>query len=193
MMNGTQQPKVQFKKRSLTHEQQPDAPEGKWTVTVPKGKSKPVTTAAEKGGDPGILFQLKITKADDEKNESFQGSHLPLRLYFYDGGDPEKRKQANMNLRTATSLAEACELDLKDIYPDELDGEEDLWKIIEKVEGKTFDVWTTHRTSEFNGEKMINVDIRFREPGSGLATKPSDDEDDERPGKKPAAKGSKRR
>ena len=194
MTNGTQQAKIQFKKRSLAHEQKPDLPEGEWEVTIPKGKCKPAQTSAEKGGDPGINIVLKVVKAADEANESYQGSFTNLRLYFYDSADPEKRKGANANLRTATALAEACELDLKEIYPDELESEDDIWGIIEKLEGKSFTVWTVHRKSEFNGETMINVDIRFRQPGSGLATKPGDDDEEtERPGKKPAKKNARGR
>lgn len=188
MSNGTQQSKLQFKKRSLVHEQQPDLPEGEWEVLIPTGKCKPAQTSPEKGGDPGLMIPLKVEKAADDEHASFQGSYVNLRLYYYDASDPEKRKQANMNLRTATALAEACDLDLKDVYPDEISDENDLWDIIKKIEGKRFTVWTTHRKAEFNGESVINVDIRFRKPGSGLATKPADDDDDERPGKKPAKK-----
>lgn len=196
MANGTQESKLNFKPRKISHEQRPDAPEGKWEASIPKGKSKPVTTAPEKGGDPGMLLSIKLDKADDEKNESFQGAIIPLRIYFYDQSDPDKRRGANANLRTATELSEALELELSEIYPDEIKSEQDLWDIIEKLEGKHFDVWTVHRKSTMpNGDATINVDLRFKEPGAGLQTRKidEDEEEEERPRRAAGAKGKTRR
>lgn len=184
--------KIQFKPRQLSHEQRPDAPEGKWEMSIPKGKSKVVQTAADKGGDPGILIMVRLDKADEEKNESFQGSFIGVRLYFYDQGNPDKRKGANANLRTAIDLAEACELDVKDVYPDEINDVEDLEAIIEKLEGKKFEAWTIHRQGTMpNGDTTINVDVRFKEPGAGLRTRSSEDEEerDEKPARNGKANG----
>jgi hypothetical protein len=181
-MPTTQEAKIQFKPRSLSHEQRPDAPEGKWEAIIPKGKSKPCQTAPEKGGDPGILVMVKLEKADKEENESFQGAFIPLRIYFYDGNDSEKRRGANANLRTAMDLAEACELELSDVYPDEIRSEQDLLDIIDKLEGKRFDVWTAHRKGTMpNGDPTINVDLRFKEPGAGLQTRSASGDEDDKP------------
>lgn len=198
MANGTQntESKLVFKPRKLSHEQRPDAPEGKWEGIIPKGKSKAVQTAAEKGGDPGILIMIKLEKADDEKNESFQGSLIPLRIYYYDQSNPDKRRGANANLRSAMDLAEACDLELSDVYPDEIGSEADLYEVIEKLEGKRFDVWTVHRTGQMpNGDKTVNVDVRFKEPGAGLQTRSADaeeEEEEERPRARASTKKNKR-
>lgn len=186
-MPATQEAKIAFKPRTLAHEQRPDAPEGKWEMSIPKGKSRIVQTAAEKGGDPGLLIMVRLDKADDEKNESFQGSLLPIRLYFYDQENPEKRKGANMMLRNAMDLAEACELELKDVYPDEIRDVGDLQDILDKLEGKRFDGWTTHRRGSMpNGDPTLNVDIRFKEPGTGLQTSraDADEEEEEKPARR---------
>jgi hypothetical protein len=193
MANGqVQGRKLNFKKRAISHENRPDAPEGHWEVLIPKGKCKADQTPPDKGADPFITIAFTLVKAHDEKNESFQNSQITQRLTFYDQADPDRRKAANANLRFAQGLAEACELELKDVFPDEVAEEQDLTDIIAKLEGKRFEIWTVHRESVMgNGEKTINVDIRFKEPGSGLRTQNSDaDPDDEdRPGRRPAAGG----
>lgn len=185
--------KLNFKKRSLIREDRPDAPEGEWDVLIPKGKCKPVMTGDDKGNDPGILIQLKLEKAiNNEAGETFQGSEIPLRIYYYDKDNSEKRRGANMMLRTATALAEKTNLDLEDLYPDVIESEADLWKIIEKIEGKRFKIWTVHSKNEFNGETRIQVNVRFNKPGAGLVTKEGedDDEESERPGAKKKANGT---
>lgn len=194
MANGTQQ-RLTLKPRKTVTTIQPDAPEGKWEALIPKGKCKIVQTAAEKGGDPGVMLVFKLQEADDEKNRSFQNSELFQRVYFYGADDADHRRAANMNLQFMRGLCEATDLDFADIYPTEIseDGHE-LQELIEALEGKSVTIWTVHRKSKAgNGEEMINVDIRFKEPGAGLVSNDNAGDEEERPGKTKKAAGGKRR
>lgn len=197
MANGTQTTsgsKIQFKPRKLATEIQPDAPEGGWEATIPKGKSKIFQTAADKGGDPGVSIAFKLEKANEEANEPFQGSIVNQRVTFYDQADPDRRKAANMNLQFMRNMCEAMDIEFDEVYPANLTSPDDLAPFLNAIEGQKVDIWTVHRNSVMgNGESVINVDIRFKKPGAGLVSKDAD-EDDERPGKKPAkAAAGKRR
>jgi hypothetical protein len=188
MANGTQthEKKIQFKARKVATVVQPDAPEGAWEAVIPKGKCKPFVTAPEKGSDPGILIPFKLVKAEDEKNESFQGGVINQRATFYDATDAERRQAANINLQWMRAFIEALDLDFDKVYPAELKSEEDFLPLIKAIEGQTVKIWTVHRKSQAaSGEERVYVDIRFREPGAGLVTRSADDSDDtERPGKR---------
>jgi hypothetical protein len=188
MANGQ---KIQFKKRKTVTEILPDAPEDEWKVLVPKGLSVVGQTAPDKGADPFILWSFKLEEPGDEKNESFKGTLLTNRSTFYDANDTNRRKVANMQLRWMRGLIEAAGLDFDEVYPTELEDEGQLKELVDKIEGKRFTIWTKHRTSVYNGEAMLNVDIRFAAPGGQLAAKDEDedDEDDDKPAKKkPVAK-----
>lgn len=195
MANGTQthEKKIQFKPRKTVTEILPDAPEGGWDMLIPKGSVKLTQTAAEKGGDPVLNLAIKLVKAHEEANESYQGVSLRQRITFYDQTDTERRGAATMNYRFAKGLCDALELDFSDVYPSEITSSDDLLPFIAAIEGKPFEAWTVHRKSEYNGETMVNIDVRFKKPGVGLVTKSAEDDDEERPGRKAAkGKGSRR-
>jgi hypothetical protein len=190
MANG-QTARVQFKPRKTVTEIQPDAPEGEWGALIPKGRTKITTTAPEKGGDPVINWEFKLEKAEDEKNEHFQGQVITTRSTFYDASDSNRRKAANMQLTWLRSLCEACDVEFSEVYPEELSSPDDLTPPIDAIEGKRITIWTVHRKSQSaSGEDMVNVDIRFKKPGAGLVTKTDADDDDDK--KKPAKKGGRR-
>jgi len=199
MANGTQTQgggsKIQFKPRKLATEIQPDAPEGGWEAIIPKGKSKIFQTAADKGGDPGISIAFKLDKAMEEANENFQGSIVNGRVTFYDQSDADRRKAANMNLQFMKNMCEAMDIEFDEVYPANLNSPDDLAPFLNAIEGQKVDIWTVHRESTMgNGEKVINVDIRFKKPGAGLVSKTDDDDaDNERPGKKKPTAGKGRR
>lgn len=196
MANGTatQDAKMKFKPRKTATEVKPDAPEGEWEVVIPKGKCKKVVSQNE---DPGVrvAFQLKV--AADEKNETFQGTILYQGIYFYDEADGEKRRAANMSLGFAKGLCEATGVDFDEVYPKAVNTLDDLDPFVEALEGQKLTIWTVHRPGKSaSGEPILNIDIRFKKPGSSLVTKGNDDEEEEenedRPGKKPAKKSSKK-
>jgi hypothetical protein len=99
-----------------------------------------------------------------------------------------------MQLQWMRGLCEALDIDFGDVYPEELDSIDDLTPLIEAIEGKSVTIWTVHRKSVMaSGEEMVNVDIRFKAPGTGLVTKGDTEDDDERRGKgKGAKKGGRR-
>jgi hypothetical protein len=125
-------------------------------------------TAPEKGGDPGVTWEFKLEKAEDKKNEHFQGSTITQRSTFYDEADSNRRKAANMQLTWLRSLCEACDVEFSEVYPAELTSSDDLTALIDAIEGKRITIWTVHRKSQTtSGEDMVNVDIRFKKPGRG--------------------------
>jgi hypothetical protein len=191
MSNGQTQ-RIQFKARKTATEVRPDAPEGGWNALIQKGKTKVTVTAPDKGGDPVLIVSFQLLEAHDEKNESFNKSVITQRVTFYDVNDAERRKAANMNLQWVRGLCEKLDIDFSKVYPAELNDESDLEPLINAIEGQRLELWTVHRKSvSQSGEEMINVDIRFKKPGSGLATAKKDDEDEE--SERPAAKRGARR
>jgi hypothetical protein len=191
MSNGAQAQKLVVKPRKIAQEIRPDLPQGKWEALIPKGRCKAENSPK---GDPRVVLMFKAVTADDPENATFQGTEVKQYLTFYDVSDPERRGASNMQLQFATGLAEACGLELSDVYPDEIRSADDLLSIIEKLEGKRFDMWTVHRENVMpNGDKRTNIDIRFKEPGSGLATSTVESDDEDRPGAKKPAKGKGRR
>ena len=190
MANGmhTQEKRIQFKKRATVTQILPDAPEGGWDAIIPKGSCQ----ISEKNGDPVLSFKIKLVKAHEEANESSQGVELRQRITFYDPADHERKGAGSMNYRFARGLCKAVDADFEEVYPTTIESSDDLQKLAGAIEGTEFEMWTVHRKSQFNGEDMVNVDVRFAKPGAGLVTKGADDEDEDRPGKKPAKKAARR-
>jgi hypothetical protein len=193
MANGTQtqEKKLQFKPRKSSTEIQPDAPEGEWESLIPKGKCKVLVTQK---GDPRLIIPFKLEKAEDEKNEPFQGSEVSMSIIIFDDADPEKRRGANMMKGRLRALCEAADLDFGEVYPTEVNDASDFDPLFRALEGKRLTVWTVHtkRTAE-SGEEVTDTEVRFKKPGAGLVTKGASDDDDERPGKKASAKKGARR
>lgn len=193
MANGTAAQKIQFRPRKTSTEIRPDAPEGEWEALIPKGTCKVLVTQA---GDPRLVIPHKLEKAEDEKNESFQGSIVNLSVIIFDDEDPEKLRGANMMKTRLRALCEAAEVEFADVYPAEVKVPEDFDPLFRAIEGKRFTVWTVHsKRSSQSGEEIIDTEIRYKKPGSGLVTRSADSEEEERPGvrKAGAAKGNKRK
>ncbi len=191
MANGTQTQKLQFKPRKTSTEIVPDAPEGEWQFLIPKGKCRVSKTQKE---DPQLFIPHKLEKAEDEKNESFQGSEVSLRIVIFDDEDPERRRGANMMKQRLRALCEAVDVDINEVYPTEVNDASDFDKLFHALEGKKGTCWTVHtKRAVDSGEDITDTEIRYRKPGSGLVTKgASDDDSEERPGKrKTASKGSR--
>ncbi len=191
--NGMQtaEKKLVFKKRSTVQKILPDAPEGGWDAIIPKGSCK----ILDRNGDPGINFEVQLVRAHEEANESSQKLSLRQRLTFYDPvAEPNRKGAANQQFRFLRGLCKAIDVNFEEVYPKEIGTSDDLLPLSAALEGKSFEMWTSHRATEYNGEAMINVDIRFVKPGLSLVTKSSEDEeeDDERPGRKTIRKAGRR-
>lgn len=145
----------------------PDAPAGEWQATVVRGKSRVSPT---KNGDPMITFQVRLDKAEDEANESFEGTQLPLRVILVDdadGGTPAfAKRRTKMLLR---ELSAQCSFDL-DIVPNELgdtqaEVESALKPFINAVEGSGLNIWTT-LSDDRQDPTIKRVDVHLSRPGS---------------------------
>jgi hypothetical protein len=199
MSNGTQQQqqaRMKFKPRTSSLENHPDAPEGGWEFTIPKGKCKVSTTQK---GDPQVAIPHKLVKAMDEHNESFQGAEVMQRYIAFDETTAEGKKNSNMQKDRLRQLCAAVDLEFADVFPTEIDekhpdGSYGFRKLIAALEGVTGQCWTVHRSSmRDSGEVTVNTNVVYREPGAGLVTRSEDTgDDDERPGKKASKKGSRR-
>ena len=183
--------KLQFKPRKSSTENIPDAPEGEWEALIPKGKCKVTVTQKL---DPRLIIPFKLEKAEDEKNETFLGSEVSMSVIIFDDSDNEKRRGANMMKDRLRNLCNACDVDFGDVYPTDIESEEDFKPLFSALEGKRLTIWTIHTTRQNDsGETITDTEIRFKKPGSGLVTKGADADDDDKPGKKKAAAGGKRR
>jgi hypothetical protein len=192
MANGTstqQDKKLNIRPTRISKELRPDAPEGEWKFSIPRSKSKIRST---RNGDPMLVVAIKLDKAEDEKNESFQGSEVSTMIVFFPGDDASKRRAANMTLLRLRSLCDAIEVDFDEV-PDEIT-ERSLGEFLSTIEGKRGTCWTKHsmREDPQSGEQMTNVDVLFKDPNkSGLRTSAAgaDDEDeDETPRAKKSGK-----
>ena len=194
---ATQESRIKFKPRTTTHEIQPDAPEGEWQARILKGKSKALVTQK---GDPRLIMQLKLEKAEDEKNEKFQGAEVSFSVIFFDDDDPERKRACNLMKGRLRGLCEAVDVEYADVYPTDIrDDHPDkvfgFRKLFDALEGKTLHLWTRHnRRAQESGEEVVDTEIAFRAPGAGLVTKAVEGGDEDRPGrnKKAAGKGGRR-
>jgi len=181
--------KVSFKPVHSTPDIRPTIPTDHWHDNVmPRGRFK---VTATKNEEPMLTIPIRLGTPDNDEHESYKGAEEALRIVFYADAAGDKTRSANMSKLRLRGLCEAVGVDYDEVYPASIESEEDLHDLISALENKKIpDVWTTHRVSKMpNGEETINVDIHFKEPGSGFAGSAKSDEEEE----KPAAKKAKRR
>lgn len=203
MSNGTTQQqtagRMKFKPRTSSLENHPDAPEGGWEFTIPKGKVRFSTTQK---GDPQLVIPHKLTVAKEDKNESFQGTEVQQRIIFFDESTGEGKRNSNMQRDRLRQLCTAVGVEFADVYPTNIEDDSTPSRplpscfkpLADALEGTSGECWTVHRTSAMgNGETRTNTNINYKEPGAGLVTRGEESDDDDRPSKKAAAKkGGKR-
>jgi len=146
----------------------PDAPEGQWEATIVRNKTTVKPTSA---GDPRVRFLVRLDTAEDDANESYQGTVLDLAFIFFDDNDASKRRGSKMNKTKLQDLARQINLDLGIIKFTTDDPAEDLKAFVEAVEGQKLTVWTQHRRNKETGEVQVEVNLRkpgsYTTPGSG--------------------------
>jgi hypothetical protein len=188
--------KLKFKPTKGSSAQLPTIPSGKWIDSLmPRGRFKVQATKEKPGGggnNPMLLIPIKLGKADDDANESYQGAEEVMRVIFYSDDDGANAKASNINRQRLRSLCEAVEVDYDEVYPTSIEDESDLHDLISHLEGKKIpELWTRTRESEMpSGEKTVNVDFYFTEARGGLAK--ADEDEDETPTRGSKAKGKKR-
>lgn len=189
---GTQsrgEKKMQFKPVNYdVNEIAPDAPAGHWTkVSIPRGKIK---IRATDDGFPQLIIPCRLDKTDeeDEKFQSALGTELATFVTFYDNSQGGfAARQSKLTLR---DLCDAADVDL-DTIPKKIEDEGDLADLINALEGKSFEAWTTHRTNKGTGE--VRVNLQFHDPKGTLSAKKDDGDEEESEEERPAKKTSKRR
>lgn len=196
MANGTAQQsssskggKLHFKHVKSTPDTRPTIPADKWhDSTMPRGRFKVTET---KNQDPMLTIPIKLGRPENDEHESYTGAEENLRVIFYGDDAGDKTRLANMNKLSLRALCEAVEVDYDEVYPASIETEDDFEPLISALEGKKIpELWTTHRVGKMqSGEEIINIDIRFKEPGSGFAKR----DEEEEVAAKPAKKSSKRR
>jgi hypothetical protein len=194
MSNGTTQDKtLLYKPRKTSTEIKPDAPEGEWEFSVPRGQCKMIVT---QNGDPRLIIPHQLDTAATEGNEGFQKAIVNQSIIIFDDNDAERIKGANMMKRRLRALCEAVGLDFGEVYPAELTGRKGEFDgLFQSLEGKKGTCWTVNKTRKMSSnEEVTDTEIQYSAPGAGLRAKPveSDDSDD-RPGSRKAAKKGGRR
>ena len=170
----------------------PDAPEGEWTVTVPRGKCKVQPTKEDKY--PMLIVPLRLDSYDgEEEGEEFEkalGTELSVMIVFFGN---EKARAARMGKLRLRQLCEKADVDL-DLVPKKIRAPEDLEDLINALEGKKFGIFTKHSVRKDTGETV--VEVQFQKPGaltSNSGREDDEDEDTDKPTKgKPAKKTSRR-
>lgn len=192
MANGTTtnrgEKKMQFKPVAYdVNEIAPDAPAGHWSkVSIPRGKIKIRATEEQY---PQLIIPCRLDKTDeeDEKFQAALGTELAVFVTFYDNSQGGfAARQSKLTLR---DLCDAADVDL-DTIPKKIADEGDLADLVNALEGKSFEAWTTHRTNKGTGE--VRVNLQFHDPKGTLSAKKDDDEEEEEE-EKSAKKTSKRR
>lgn len=182
MANGTttQDRKLSWKPRKSSKDVLPDAPVGEWEASVLK---KCKVTVTQKG-DPRILIPFRLDKAMEEENEKYQGATVTLAIIFFDEEDSEKVRGSNMMKGRLRALCEALDVNYDEVYPENIESEEDFRPLFDAIEGKKgFTLWTVHnkRTLE-SGEEVLDTEVRFSKPGRAQPQH-ADAEDEPRGGK----------
>lgn len=167
--------KMQYRKVSFdVHEIAPDAPEGEWQVSIPRGKCKVQPTKEDHYPMLIVPVRLDGTEEDGEEFEKALGVELSSMIVFF--GD-EKARAARLSKLRLRQLCEAADVDL-DVIPKELeDPENDLEPLIRALEGKKFTAWTVLRTRKDTGE--VVSELSFQNPNKPLTSNDADDEDDD--------------
>lgn len=177
------------------HEIAPDAPEGEWGVSIPRGKCKVQPTKEDRY--PMLIVPIRLDKTDEdgEAYEKALGVELSVMIVFFGDEKPRAARLSKIRLR---QLCEAADVDL-DVIPKELgdDPENELEPLIRELEGKKFSAWTVLQTRKDTGE--VTSEVKFLDPHKTLASSRDgeDEEEEEEEGeeeeRKPARSSKKKK
>ena len=158
--------KAAFRPTKSTSNIRQTTPTGKWLESAMPRERFRVT--ATRGNEPMLLIPIKLGRADDEANLSYEGAEETVRIVFYDDDDVGKVRASNINRFRLRALCEAADVDYDKTYPTWIEDEDDLGELIDALGDKKIpELWTTHRTSTMpSGEETVIVDVRFRQPGA---------------------------
>jgi hypothetical protein len=152
----------------------PDAPEGAWNVSIPRGE---IQIKSTKDDDfPVLYIPIRLDKyVGEEEGEQYEkalGTKLMLFITFFGNANPRADRMNKLRLR---QLCEAADVDLETV-PTKIRTPEDFAELVAGLEGKKFPAWTVHRVRKDTGETQ--VDMRFVKPGGLAASGGGDDEEE---------------
>jgi hypothetical protein len=168
--------KMEYRKVSFdVTEIAPDAPEGEWQVSIPRGKCKVQPT--QKDNFPMLIVPVRLDGTDEE-GEQFEkalGVELSTMIVFFDNSNARAARMSKMRLR---QLCEAADVDL-DTIPKEIgdDPPNELEPLIRALEGAKFTAWTRLSTRKDTGE--VTSELVFVDPSGALVAGDDDDDDDD--------------
>ena len=168
--------KMEYRKVSFdVTEIAPDAPEGEWEVSIPRGKCKVQPT--QKDNFPMLIVPVRLDGTDEE-GEQFEkalGVELSTMIVFFDNTNARAARMSKMRLR---QLCEAADVDL-DVIPKEIgdDPPNELEPLIRALEGSKFTAWTRLSTRKDTGE--VVTELVFLDPSNTLTAASDDDDDDD--------------
>ena len=166
--------KMEYRKVNFdVNEIAPDAPEGAWMVSIPRGKCKVQPTKEDKY--PMLIVPIRLDKTEEDGDE-FQAAiatELSVMIVFFSDTDGRKARLSKVRLR---QLCEAADVDL-DVIPKEIgdDPANELEPLIKELEGKKFQAWTVLQTRKDTGE--VTTEIRFTDPDQKMSAARDDDDD----------------
>jgi hypothetical protein len=163
--------------------QEPEAAEGEYTVTIQNAKFR--VTPPDRGSDPQVNMQLKITAAGASDNEELSEKSIGGTLFdaitFFAPGS--RSRLSNMQKRRYLELLEACGLE-EDIMPATIKSEDDFGDLIEQLKGKEITVWVSH-TPRADG-KGVYVNVNYAAPRG--SSRVEEEEEVEQPKARQASK-----
>ena len=187
MATASQSKKMEYKRVKFdVNEIAPDAPEGEWAASIPRGKCKVQPTKEDRYPMLIVPVRLDGTEEEDESHQKALGAELSAMIVFF--GD-EKARAARMSKIRLRQLCEAADVDLDVIPKDIEDPENDLEPLIKALEGKKFTVWTRLTTRKDTGETV--TELVFQNPNKPLSRDDEEEEEEEEEEEKP--RGAKKK
>lgn len=138
-------------------EVEPDPPEGKWGVTIPRGKCVVRPTEDSYPCYPMLIVHVRLDRTEEDGEDFEKALGIELSVSIVLGGiNNRAARESKIRLK---QLCEAAGVDL-DLVPKKLtQAERDLDPLIRALEGKKFTAWTRLAT---HGDE--DVELLFQKP-----------------------------
>lgn len=180
--------RMEYRKVSFDiHEIAPDAPEGEWLVSIPRGKCKVQPT--QKDSFPMLIVPVRLDGTEEEGEEFEKALGVELSSFLVFGSSSPRGDRLN-KLRIR-QLCEAADVDL-DVIPKEIgdDPPNELEGLIRALEGAKFTAWTKLQTRKDTGE--VTSELSFVDPSNTLTASDDDDDEDDRSRRRSNGAGKKK-
>ena len=169
--------KMEYKRVTYdVNEIAPDAPEGEWQVSIPRGKCKVQPTAKDHWPMLIVPIRLDSTEEEGDKYEKALGVELSTMIVFF--GEDAHPRAINLSKVRLRQLCEQADVDL-DVIPKEIgdDPENELEPLIRALEGSKFTAWTKLDKRKDTGEEV--TEVVFQDPSNTMSASSEDADDDD--------------